>query len=113
MDQLEPLGAYTVTLEVGAARQPSFRSRRLNHSKAYLTATSAARLDVKPRAIMYVLQVQLPDAGNVFFLRLLPLAWVVRMQSESRTMFVAILEQLHRSTVDGCGGRKSNESHAA
>jgi predicted permease len=55
-------------------------------------------VDAKPRAIMYVPQAQLPDAENAFFLRLLPLAWVVRTQPESRTLLAAIPEQLRQST---------------
>jgi putative ABC transport system permease protein len=55
-------------------------------------------LDAKPRPIMYVPQAQLPDAENAFFLRLLPLAWVVRTQSEPRTLLAAIPEQLRQST---------------
>jgi predicted permease len=55
-------------------------------------------LDAKPRPIMYVPQAQLPDAENAFFLRLLPLTWVVRTQSEPLTLLAAIQEQLHQST---------------
>jgi putative ABC transport system permease protein len=55
-------------------------------------------LDVKPRAIMYVPQAQLPDAENAFFLRLLPLDWVVRTQFEPGSLLAAIPEQLHQST---------------
>jgi len=55
-------------------------------------------LDAKPRPIMYVPQAQLTDAENAFFLRLLPLAWVVRTQSEPRTLLAAIQEQLRQST---------------
>ncbi len=55
-------------------------------------------LDTKPRPIMYVPQAQLPDAENAFFLRLLPLAWIVRTESEPRTLIPAIQEQLRQST---------------
>jgi ABC-type antimicrobial peptide transport system permease subunit len=55
-------------------------------------------LDAKPRPIMYVPQAQLPDAENAFFLRLLPLTWVVRTESEPLTLLAGIQEQLRQST---------------
>jgi ABC-type antimicrobial peptide transport system permease subunit len=55
-------------------------------------------LDAKPRPIMYVPQAQLPDAENAFFLRLLPLTWVVRTQAEPLTLLAAIQEQMQQST---------------
>jgi putative ABC transport system permease protein len=55
-------------------------------------------LDAKPRPIMYVPQAQLPDAENALFLRLLPLAWVVRTQGAPRGLVPAIREQLRQAT---------------
>jgi predicted permease len=55
-------------------------------------------LDAKPRPIMYVPQAQLTDAASSFFLRLMPLAWVVRTQSESRNLLALIQQQLGEST---------------
>jgi putative ABC transport system permease protein len=55
-------------------------------------------LDTKPRPIMYIPQAQLPDAENAFFLRMLPLAWLVRTEGQPRRMIPAIQEQLRHST---------------
>jgi ABC-type antimicrobial peptide transport system permease subunit len=46
---------------------------------------------------MYIPQAQLPDAENAFFLRLLPLAWVVRTQGKPRGLIPAIQEGLQHS----------------
>ena len=55
-------------------------------------------LDTKPRPIMYIPQAQLPDAENALFLRLLPLAWVVRTQGKPLGLMPAIQEQLRHAT---------------
>jgi len=55
-------------------------------------------LDTKPGPIMYIPQAQLPDAETALFLRLLPLAWVVRTQGKPRGLIPAIQEQLRHST---------------
>jgi ABC-type antimicrobial peptide transport system permease subunit len=47
---------------------------------------------------MYIPQAQLPDAETALFLRLLPLAWVVRTQGKPRGLIPAIQEQLRHST---------------
>ncbi len=55
-------------------------------------------LDARPRPVLYVPQAQLPDAGSAFFLRLLPMAWVVRTQGEPGRLATAIQEQLRQAT---------------
>jgi len=55
-------------------------------------------LDTRPGPIMYIPQAQLPDAETALFLRLLPMAWVVRTQGKPRGLIPAIQEQLRHST---------------
>jgi len=55
-------------------------------------------LDSKPRPLMYVPQAQLPDAENVMFFRLLPMAWVVRMQGSRRDLELQVEEQIREAT---------------
>ncbi|MDR3699101.1 MAG: ABC transporter permease [Candidatus Sulfopaludibacter sp.] len=55
-------------------------------------------LDARPRPVLYVPQAQLPDAESAFFLRLLPIAWVVRTQGEPGRLAGAIREQLRQAT---------------
>ena len=54
-------------------------------------------LDTKPRPILYIPQAQLPDAENAFFLRMMPLAWVVRTQAKPLGLMPAIREQLRHA----------------
>ncbi len=80
------------------ARMKEFQDEPVRQIVGIVGDIRSEGLDAKPRAIIYVPQAQLPDAENAFFLRLLPLAWVVRTQSESRTLLAAIPEQLRQST---------------
>jgi len=55
-------------------------------------------LNTAPRPIMYIPQAQLPDAANSLFGRLTPLAWVVRTQTDPRTLLPVIRERLQQAT---------------
>ena len=48
--------------------------------------------------MMFIPQAQVPDAVNALNLRLSPMAWLVRTQTEPLTMSNAIQEQLRQST---------------
>ena len=48
--------------------------------------------------MMFIPQAQVPDAVNVLNLRLSPMAWLIRTQTEPLTMSNAIQEQLRQST---------------
>ncbi len=55
-------------------------------------------LDDEPGPMMFIPQAQVPDAVNVLNLRLSPMAWLIRTQTEPLTMSNAIQEQLRQST---------------
>ena len=55
-------------------------------------------LDNEPGPMMFIPQAQVPDAVNALNLRLSPMAWLVRTQTEPLTMSNAIQEQLRQST---------------
>ena len=55
-------------------------------------------LDNEPGPMMFIPQAQVPDAVNVLNLRLSPMAWLIRTQTEPLTMSNAIQEQLRQST---------------
>jgi predicted permease len=55
-------------------------------------------LDNEPEPVMFIPQAQVPDPVNMLNLRLSPMAWLVRTQSEPLAMSNAIQEQLRQST---------------
>jgi putative ABC transport system permease protein len=55
-------------------------------------------LNRDPRPMMYVPQTQIPDAFNAQSVRLTPVAWVVRTQTEPHALVPAIREQLRQTT---------------
>jgi predicted permease len=55
-------------------------------------------LDTKPRPVMYVPQAQVPDAESAFFLRLTPMAWLVRTEGSHRVPVRQVEEQLREAT---------------
>ena len=48
--------------------------------------------------MMFIPQAQVPDAVNMLNLRLSPMAWLIRTQTEPLTMSNAIQEKLRQST---------------
>ncbi len=55
-------------------------------------------LNRAPRPMMYVPQTQISDAFNARSVRLTPVAWVVRTQTEPHALVPAIQEQLRQAT---------------
>ena len=55
-------------------------------------------LDNEPQPMMFIPQAQVPDLVNQLNLRISPMAWIVRTQSEPLSMSNAIQEQLRQST---------------
>jgi putative ABC transport system permease protein len=55
-------------------------------------------LNQDPRPMMYVPQTQITDAINALNVRLTPVAWVVRTQTEPHALVPAIREQLRQAT---------------
>jgi ABC-type antimicrobial peptide transport system permease subunit len=55
-------------------------------------------LNSDPGPAMYIPQAQVPDAANALNVRLTPIAWVVRTQTEPHSLSAAIQEQLRQAT---------------
>jgi putative ABC transport system permease protein len=55
-------------------------------------------LDSEPQPMMFIPQAQVPDLVNQLNLRISPMAWIVRTQTEPLSMSNAIQEQLRQST---------------
>lgn len=55
-------------------------------------------LDAKPRPILYVPQAQLPDAETAMFLKMMPMAWVVRTRGEPAGLAREIQKRAMQST---------------
>jgi putative ABC transport system permease protein len=55
-------------------------------------------LDNEPQPMMFIPQAQVPDLVNQLNLRISPMAWIVRTQTEPLSMSNAIQEQLRQST---------------
>jgi predicted permease len=55
-------------------------------------------LNSEPGPAMYIPQAQVPDAANALNVRLTPIAWVVRTQTEPHTVSAAVQEQLRLAT---------------
>lgn len=93
----DPLG---VRIAIGrGGGQPAFKEEPVRQIAGVVGDIRSEGLDIKPRAIMYVPQAQLPNAESAFFARLLPVAWVVRSRGESRGLAAAIADQLRQATA--------------
>jgi predicted lysophospholipase L1 biosynthesis ABC-type transport system permease subunit len=55
-------------------------------------------LNSDPNPTMYIPQAQVPDAANALNVRLTPIAWVVRTQTEPHSLSSAVQEQLRQAT---------------
>ena len=55
-------------------------------------------LNNDPNPTMYIPQAQVPDAANALNVRLTPIAWVVRTQTEPHSLSSAVQEQLRQAT---------------
>jgi predicted permease len=55
-------------------------------------------LNSDPNPTMYIPQAQVPNAANALNVRLTPMAWVVRTQTEPHALSAAIQEQLRQAT---------------
>ncbi len=60
--------------------------------------TRSGGLDSEPGPIMFIPQAQVPGPVNVLNLRLSPMAWVIRTQTEPLSMSTAIQEELRQAT---------------
>jgi putative ABC transport system permease protein len=92
----DPLGERIVIGHAGGMKE--FKDEPVRQIVGIVGDIRAEGLDAGPRPIMYVPQAQLTDAASAFFLRLLPLAWVVRTEGEPRGMAREIREQLRQAT---------------
>ncbi len=55
-------------------------------------------LNSEPGPAMYIPQAQVPDAANALNVRLTPIAWVVRTETEPHSLSSAVQEQLRQAT---------------
>ena len=92
----DPLGERIVIGRAGGMKE--FKDEPVRQIVGIVGDIRSEGLDAKPRPIMYVPQAQLPDAASAFFLRLLPLAWVVRTEGEPGGMAREIRDQLRQAT---------------
>jgi putative ABC transport system permease protein len=60
--------------------------------------TRNGALNDAPEPMMFIPQAQVPGPVNILNLRLSPMAWVIRTQTDPRTMSSAIQEQLRQAT---------------
>jgi predicted permease len=60
--------------------------------------TRNGALNAEPAPMMFIPQAQVPGPVNILNLRLSPMAWVIRTQTDPRTMSNAIQEQLRQAT---------------
>jgi predicted permease len=64
-------------------------------------------LNRDPRPTMYVPQAQAPDGVNAILVRIQPVAWIVRTESEPRALVPGIREQLRQATGLPVAGLRS------
>jgi putative ABC transport system permease protein len=77
---------------------PEFKDEPVRRIVGIVGDTRSDALDTKPRPIMYVPQAQVTEVENAFFLRLLPIVWMVRTQGEPLRLIPSIREQLWATT---------------
>jgi putative ABC transport system permease protein len=75
-----------------------FAGERERQIVGVIADTRDGGLNNNPGPMMFIPQPQVPDPVNVLNLRLSPMAWVVRTQTEPLSMSNAIQEQLRQAT---------------
>ena len=55
-------------------------------------------LSAKPRPVMYVPEAQLTDAVNAFFLRLMPMSWIIRANQDPRLLIQPVKARVEEAT---------------
>ena len=81
-----------------AASCASSRPKRERQIIGVVADTRDGGLHGDPQPQMFIPQAQVPDAANALNVRLTPMAWVVRTQSDPQALSQAIQEQLRQAT---------------
>jgi len=82
----------------GAANMKEFKDEPPRQIIGIVGDVHDGGLNRDPRPMMYVPQPQITDAINALNVRITPVAWVVRTQSEPHALVPAIREQLRQAT---------------
>ena len=85
-------------LVIGRGVMREFASEAERQIVGVVGDTRDGGLNSNPNPMMFIPQAQVPDPVNVLNLRLSPMAWVVRTQTEPRAMSNAVQEQLRQAT---------------
>jgi putative ABC transport system permease protein len=85
-------------LVIGRGVMREFAGERERQIVGVIADTRDGGLNNNPGPMMFIPQPQVPDPVNVLNLRLSPMAWVVRTQTEPLSMSNAIQEQLRQAT---------------
>ena len=88
----------TERLVIGRGVMREFAGERERQIIGVVGDTRDGGLNSEPGPMMFIPQAQVPDPVNVLNLRLSPMAWVVRTQTEPLAMSNAIQEQLRQAT---------------
>jgi predicted permease len=88
----------TERLVIGRGVMREFAGERERQIIGVVGDTRDGGLNSQPGPMMFIPQAQVPDPVNVLNLRLSPVAWVVRTQTEPLAMSNAIQEQLRQAT---------------
>jgi predicted permease len=85
-------------LVIGRGVMREFQTEQERQIVGVIADTRDGGLRGDPQPQMFVPQAQVPDAANALNVRLTPVAWVVRTQSDPQGMSQAIQEQLRQAT---------------
>ena len=88
----------TERLVIGRGVMREFAGERERQIIGVVGDTRDGGLNSQPGPMMFIPQAQVPDPVNILNLRLSPMAWVVRTQTEPRAMSNAIQEELRQAT---------------
>jgi predicted permease len=86
--------ALQARLIIGRGMRPEYDKDPIRKIVGIVSDVRDQHLNVRPRPAMYVPIAQLPDGINLVNLRLLPLAWFVRMGAPSPSLMKAIEAEL-------------------
>jgi predicted permease len=85
-------------LIIGRGVMREFQTEPERHIVGIVADTRDGGLRGDPQPQMFIPQAQVPDAANALNVRLTPMAWVVRTQSDPQSMSQTIQEQLRQAT---------------
>ena len=85
-------------LTIGRGVMREFQTESERQIVGVIADTRDGGLRGDPQPQMFIPQAQVPDAANALNVRLTPIAWVVRTQSDPQRMSQAIQEQLRQAT---------------